>query len=171
MTEDRMSMNRTLASFADAMRVAQSVQHPAVKDVAIAMLLSGVRLRECLELRGRDVDLAQSMITIRSPRGPGRSVPINENLKEVWQGRSDNGTSNELVFWRKDGCPLTAAYCSTLFRRAGRDHGIEITLGDLRRIYERQLLYAGVNIATISMLLGRRTTPWTYYLQYVKHDQ
>ncbi|MBI2892389.1 MAG: site-specific integrase [Deltaproteobacteria bacterium] len=125
--------------------------------VVAAALLSGARLGELRKLTWRDVDLARGSLLLRQTKNSrDRQVPIGEDLRAIlaaWRARPWH-SDDSLVFAEGDRVPdgkvqwerLQAA-CDGCGLRRRPFHA-------LRHSYASALAERGVNLLTISRLLG-----------------
>ena len=126
-----------------------------------AALLTGCRCGELRGMRSRDVNLRDSRVYIaESKSGKPRYVPLNpegaEHFRELLTGK----TGESLVFTKADGTPwgtnhhvrpLLAACTAAKIAPA-------ISFHELRHTYASHLAQAGVDLLTISKLLGHADT-------------
>jgi len=122
---------------------------PHVRPIALAALNTGLRYRELLNLPWKNVDLEKNRLKVeRTKSGKARIVPINSLLHELF---------DRLKLLRANGLGRIFPFKSvrTAFENACRRAKIEdFHFHDLRRTFGTRLLEKGVDIVTISKLLG-----------------
>lgn len=128
-----------------------------------AALLTGARYSELINLRGRDVNLQNRQVYFAlSKSGRSRYVPLNPEgvafFAEAIGGRRDDA----LVFTRSDGRGWGKNHHVRLLRAACSDDAAKISppisFHELRHTYGSALARAGVDLLTISKLLGHADT-------------
>jgi integrase len=127
-----------------------------------------MRKREILNLTWDNVDLKHGFILLdKTKNGYRRELPINDDLRNVLEAMH-NGTDGQLrridvphVFYNhKNGKPYQDVKRSfaTALRRA-KIH--DFKFHDLRHTFASHLVMAGVDITTVSRLLGHRSLTMT----------
>lgn len=128
-----------------------------------ALLYTGSRRGEILDLRWKDVDLVRGVIRIPQPKTKNaKTIPISETLRELL-GVLPRGIGEAHVFTRRSGCAWEPSKLRRAFDVAKtlaklRD---ELTIHSLRHTHASWLAIEGVPIRTIQELLGHssyRTT-------------
>lgn len=134
---------------------------PDLRALVRAALLTGARFGELVTLRGRDVNVRGAQIYL-APAKSGRSryVPLNPEGVELFRELVKGKTGDALLFTRGDGAawgknhhvrPLADACRRAKVRPAVAFH-------ELRHTYASHLAQAGVDLLTISKLLGHADT-------------
>jgi integrase len=125
---------------------------PALK----ALLFTGSRLGEVLNIRWEDVDQKREVILIRQQktRKP-KTIPISSGLREAL-GAVPQGVGSGFVFCRASGEPLGHREVQRAFEVAKRVSGIrsELTPHTLRHTFASWLAINGTPLHTIQELLG-----------------
>lgn len=128
-----------------------------------AALVTGARYGELVGLHVRDVHLAKGQARIyiaESKSGKPRHVPLNSEGLALFKAAITGKTGEDLVFTKADGSawgknhhvkPLIAACRVATVKPAVRFH-------ELRHTYASHLAQAGVDLLTISKLLGHADT-------------
>ncbi len=122
------------------------------------LLFAGLRRSELLGLEMADLAADLSMVTVRGKGGVERAIPVSNNLRTILtkylQVREGDGTSLILNEARKRMGPTTLyRIFGRILERAGLgDSGI--TPHSLRHAFASILVREGVDVATISDLLG-----------------
>jgi integrase len=137
--------------------------------IAKVAIFSGLRRREVVFLQRSDVDLHNNVISIRSkphlgfrPKsGKERSIPIDPVLRPLLATHLDEEVAPGPESWvfaqsdrsrRSDRTRWLAVSTQAAAARAGISR--KLTFHDLRRTYGAMLIEAGVDIYTVSRLLG-----------------
>jgi len=133
-----------------------------IRPIIIIALNTGMRRGEILKLRWQNVNLDRKFITVeRTKSGKIRKVPMNtlveKNLRELWKKRGNE----KYVFWNGNTRkPIQDV--KTAFKNACRRAGIEgLRFHDLRHTFATNLVESGVDIVTVSELLGHSTIKMT----------
>ena len=140
------------------------------KALVTVALHTGLRRGELLGLRWEDVDFHTNTLTVaRSKHGEARRLPMNALVRQVLQDlRRDQITAARTrtegereilsahVFCDRSGNRYS--YLSSFFCHAVRQAGIpNFRFHDLRHTFASRLAMAGVDLYTISTLLGHKT--------------
>ena len=130
-----------------------------IERVAIGLLLlTGLRRSEALGLNVTDLDATLSQMTIRGKGGRERVVPISSALRRLLtEYLSVRTGESEALLLNEAGKRVGPTTLYRLFRRVLRRAGLaQSKLGphSLRHAFASHLVIAGVDIATISELLG-----------------
>ena len=126
-----------------------------------AALLTGARYSELTDLAVRDVNLRTRQIYIaRSKSGSPRHVPLNPEGVELFRKAIAGKTGDALVFARPDGEPWGKNHQVRPLIEASQAAKIipPISFHELRHTYASHLAQAGVDLLTISKLLGHADT-------------
>lgn len=132
------------------------------RQILITFLNTGMRLGELLNLTWEDIDLDNGIIEIRekpfwSPKSYARIIPINNRVREIL-GALVVKSQSKFVF-TKNGSQIPVNRLRkkllTLSKRVGLPHITRIH--DLRHTFASNLLMAGVDIPTVSALMGHRS--------------
>lgn len=146
---------------------------PRLKDIVPFLLNTGLRWGELQFLEWSDVDWREKRINIRikeewSPKGGERKVPINEAAIHILR---DLPRRSRWVFTTKTGKQVRQQGTWTAFKLACRKVGIEdATLHTLRHTFASHLVMAGVDLATISKLLGHKDISTTMIYSHLSPD-
>jgi integrase/recombinase XerD len=150
---------------------------PCIKPLKPRVLLTtiyaaGLRLEEATHLELRDIDSARMLLRVACGKGAKeRLVPLSPRLlgelREYWKAVRPQrwlfpgGTQQH---------PMAATTVQKSCKRAARDAGItkHVTPHTLRHSYATGLLEAGVDLLTISRLLGHRSFSTTLIYLHVR---
>ncbi len=131
---------------------------PHIKPVIVLALSTGMRRSEILGLKWSDVDLIKAFIRIgESKSGRTRNVPMNALVFDALREMPRRG---EFVFPNKTGGHVLDV--KTGFKAACRRAGIKsLRFHDLRHTAASWMVEAGVDLVTVSKILGHRTIQMT----------
>ncbi len=129
--------------------------------VVITALNTGMRKGEILSLKWDSVDLRHNRILLeKTKNGKRREIPINNTLRETLQG-IPRRLDIPFVFYD----PVTEKPykdVKTSFNTALKRTGItDFHFHDLRHTFASHLVMSGVDITTVSKLLGHQTLTMT----------
>jgi integrase len=133
----------------------------STRGIVVTALNTGMRKGEILGLKWEQVDLRHGFILLdKTKNGERREIPINETVKGVLQSKLRR-VDIPYVFY--DSCSgkryqnIKRSF-NTALRRAGiRDFRFH----DLRHTFASHLVMAGVDITTVSRLLGHKSLTMT----------
>ena len=143
----------------DEMRRLIDAASPAIRPVLVTALNTGMRRGEILSLRWKELDLVRGYIFIEdSKSGRSRKVPINGQVLEALGGLKQGG---ELVFPNAE----TGSHIKdvkTAFRGACERTKIKgLRFHDLRHTAASKMIEAGVDLVTVSKILGHASIQMT----------
>ena len=134
---------------------------PDLRQLVQSALLTGARYGELSAMRVQDVDMAAARVYIaRSKSGRPRHVPLNPEGVRLLRAVTTGKTGDELAFTRTDGSAWGRNYAVRPLAAACKAAKIKPTLAfhELRHTYASHLAQAGVDLLTISKLLGHADT-------------
>lgn len=172
---------------------------PGLSDIVKVLLNTGMRWGELRNLEWNDIDWNEKVIHIRikedwSPKGGERKVPMNNAvisiLKSIlaktptqWNKNVPNGNNyfakrlktgtkrNRWVFTTKTGSQVRQQGTWSAFKLACRRAGIEnATLHSLRHTFASHLVMAGVDLTTVSKLLGHKDISTTMIYSHLSPE-
>lgn len=129
-----------------------------LKDVIIFAIHTGCRRGEILSLNWRQhVDMQTRVITIQASKGGNRkTIPMSETLYQMLLRRSKVRDINGMVF------PVEMTAMKDAFERTVKRAKIDnLHFHDLRHTFATRLIQAGVDLYTVSKLLGHKTIRMT----------
>ena len=125
----------------------------------------GLRLSELTHLRVADIDSARMVIHVRQGKGgKDRLVPLSPRLLEELRAYWRMCRPRDWLFpGQKPGQPLNGSHLQRRFSQTRRKAGLSkhCSMHTLRHSYATHLLEAGVDLATLKMLLGHRSLETT----------
>ena len=126
-----------------------------------AALLTGARFGELVAIQAQDVNLKTAQVYIaQSKSGRPRHIPVNPEGVSLFSRAVTGKTGDALVFTRGDGGPWGKNHHVRPLAEACRIAKIKpaISFHELRHTYASHLAQAGVDLLTISKLLGHADT-------------
>ena len=134
---------------------------PHLKPIVITALNTGMRKGEILSLKWDNVDLKHGFILLhKTKNGERREIPINTTLRGVLQGVTRRLDIPHVFYDHSTGRAYNDVKrsFSTALRRAGIK---DFHFHDLRHTFASHLVMAGVDLTTVSRLLGHKTLAMT----------
>ncbi len=132
-----------------------------LKTIVTFALNTGCRKGEILSLKWENVDLKHGFIRLdRTKNGERRDIPISDTLKAALQGLTRRLDVSYVFHDPNTGNPYQDVKRS--FQTACRRAGIaDFHFHDLRHTFASHLVMAGVDITTVSKLLGHKSLTMT----------
>jgi integrase len=135
---------------------------PHLRPIVITALNTGMRKSEVLKLEwDKHVDLKHNFITLdRTKNGERREIPINETLRHTLTGLTRRVDIPYVFYSQETGKPYQSvkrSFGTALKRSKIKDFHFH----DLRHTFASQLIMAGVDITTVSRLLGHKSLKMT----------
>jgi integrase len=134
---------------------------PDLRSLVRAALLTGARRGELAALTVADVNLKTAQIYIaESKSGKPRYVPLNPEGLAHFKKAVTGKTGDELVFTRKDGTAWKHNFHVRALKAACEVAKVApmVSFHELRHTYASHLANAGIDLLTISKLLGHSDT-------------
>ena len=156
---------------------------PNIKNIVKFLINTGMRWGELRNLEWEDVDWNENVLHIRikenwSPKGGERKIPMNDavcsilkNVQSKVNFPDGNKSFHRWIFTTKTGSQVRQQGTWTAFKLACRKAGIEdATLHSLRHTFASHLVMAGVDLATVSKLLGHKDISTTMIYSHLSPD-
>lgn len=145
---------------------------PRYGDVFLALLRTGMRVGELVNLMWAGVDLERGLLCVRSREdwqtktGENREIPIADELLPVLRRlREGEKGLQARVFLNRFGRPLDRHTTLQTFKKVVQQAGLpapqELDLHALRVTFVSRLLERGANPKTVQALVGHRTFQMT----------
>ena len=129
-----------------------------------------VRQGEILNLKWQDIDFSRRVITVHKTKNKDpKVIPLNNTAIEILSGKSRVVTISGYVFSTQNGTMISRWNLQREFKHALRKAEIEnFRFHDLRHTFATRLVQSGIDLYTVSKLLGHRdiTTTQRYAHHY-----
>jgi len=150
----------------------ESIADPCYRLLLMVIYSAGLRLREALGLRGRDIDSARMVICIRQGKGKkDRYVPLSPVLLELLREHWRREHLRDLLFPnpRDRSRPLNPTTIQKCVQRTVREAGLSkhITPRTLRHSYATHLIEQGTSTRVVQVLLGHSSVHTTEIYMHV----
>jgi integrase len=132
-----------------------------LRSLVRAALLTGARRGELAAMTVADVNLTAGQVYVaESKSGKPRWIPLNSEGVELFRSVTIGKTGADLVFTRADGKAWGHNYHVRALQKASEIACVNpmVSFHELRHTYASQLANAGVDLLTISKLLGHSDT-------------
>ncbi len=172
--------------------ISDKIKSETVRDFVMIAFYTGMRLDEIVNLRWKNVDLQNRVITVGdedfTTKGRiQRFIPMTEEVVEILVRRKTGnvrgsppcvlplkkgGEIFQYVFCKSDGEKFTGDHFSRRFKRACRNAGIDksIHFHTLRHSFASNLAQKGVPLYTIKELLGHSSITTTEIYSHLNID-
>lgn len=135
---------------------------PDFRELVMAALLTGARYSELTRLKASNVntDTALIYITAEAKSGKGRHVPLHDDALDFFKGLVAGKRGDDLVLTKQDGSEWGKNHHVRLLQSACENAKVEPAIGfhELRHTYASTLAQLGVDLLTISKLIGHADT-------------
>lgn len=135
---------------------------PDFRELVKAALFTGARYSELTRLKVTNVnaDTALIYISAEAKSGKGRHVPLHADALDFFETQIIGKRGNDLVFTKQDGSEWGKNHHVRLLQAACKNAKIEPAIGfhELRHTYASTLAQHGVDLLTISKLIGHADT-------------
>lgn len=153
---------------AEVRKLIAEVKHPISRDVLIFALHTGARKGEVFNLKWQDIDFDNMLVHIATSKGGrDRYVPISPTLKRaifrIKRRRKRHGVvqPGDWVFqWA--GKQMTGRYMEGIRDAVRKLNMKDVSFHTLRHTFASNLVRRGVDIFTVSKLLGHNSLTTTY---------
>ena len=124
---------------------------------------TGMRQDELLSLRHSNIDIARRVITIKGKGSKSRIIPMSSVVYEILKKRNKiRRIDTDLIFHTNTGKKILRQDLTKLFNIAVKKAGIDnFRFHDMRHTFASRLIQAGVDIYSISKLLGHSSIVMT----------
>jgi len=135
---------------------------PNIKKTVKILINTGMRWGELQNLEWDDVDWNEKVIHIRvkedwSPKGGERKIPMNDAASNILRSIIPESIQTGWVFTTRTGSQIRHSHTWEKFKKACEKAGLDnVTLHTLRHTFASHLVMAGVDLATVSKLLGHK---------------
>ncbi|OVE78510.1 hypothetical protein BVY01_05225 [bacterium I07] len=130
------------------------------------LLYTGCRRSEALNLTWQEIDMDKGLVTFQVTKtGKSRTIPFNETLKTVLNQL--DRISNRPFNFRKD---FVTHKFKKYLRRTGINNCESLKLHSLRHTFASHLVMSGVDLLTVSKLLGHCNVSMTEIYAHLMPD-
>jgi len=146
---------------------------PNLGNIVTVLLNIGLRWGELQNLEWSDIDWKNKTVHVRvkenwSPKGDERRVPLNESAQTVLR---DLPRRSNWIFSTSTGNHVRQQGTWTAFKKACQRAKLEnVTLHTLRHTFASHLVMAGVDLTTVSKLLGHKDISTTMIYSHLSPD-
>jgi len=142
-----------------------------LKPIVNFALHTGCRREEIVSLKWDNVDMIHSRIVLMDTKnGDKRIIPVNSNLMETLKGLVRK-LHSPYVFSDEEGKRYLGGRVMKTFNAVCKRAGlIGYHLHDLRHTYASHLVMAGVDITTVSRLMGHKSLTMTLRYSHLAKD-
>ncbi len=163
---------------ADKLLTELSKRSPAVHDMALLSLHTGMRAGEIFNLRCYDLDFTHGLITILDPKNKlARKIFMTEAIRSMLSRCVINLGPDDYIFKRKDGNPyiemvdIFKTVADKLFNIGVKDRRQRVTFHSLRHTFASWLAIQGESLVTIRELLGHKSFAMTQRYAHLIPDE
>lgn len=150
--------------------------NPDLKKLFIFCFYTGIRLSEAVNLRWRNINFKQKLLTIgdnefTTKNARQRIIPLCNQVMAVL-GPNFRGTPDTFVFSKSNGFPFRKEYVSKKFKEISRRAGLDedVHFHSLRHSFASNLAMKGVPIVAIKDLLGHSSIVTTQIYSHSNVD-
>ncbi len=146
-------------SIEEIQKLIKSAPTETIRNIILLALNTGMRKNEILNLKWTDIDLESQLLYIRDSKNKeGRQIPLNDTLHQIFKNK--NSSLNEYVFINSNGERYRDI--RKLFQKALDTSEIKnFRFHDLRHTFASHMVMSGVEIITVSKLLGHKSIEMT----------
>jgi site-specific recombinase XerD len=188
----KQKINHTFINSDQLLAIRNQIKNDVVKDFVVFAFYTGMRLNEIVNLRWKNVDLRNKVITVGdenfTTKGRNqRYIPICEEALKVIENlelRMQNkkrdriisiksfASTHDFVFCKKDGSKYCGNFVSRKFKNACIAAGIDssIHFHSLRHSFASNLVQKGISLYTIKELLGHSSISTTEIYSHLNMD-
>jgi len=141
-----------------------------LQDIIMLDLATGLSQEELLNLKWERIDFNRNALTTtRSKTETTRTLPLKDEAIELLKRRNKVRALTGYVFFNGAGNRIDAGKLKKTFGRAVKKAGIKhLRFHDLRHTFATRLLHKGVDIYSVSKLLGHKDIGTTQ--RYAHHN-
>ncbi len=141
---------------AQATEFLKCVEHPTLRGLFFFLLSTGCRIGEAVALRWIDLDLESRTASIPVTKtGRSRTVPLSLPLRDYLTGLEH---VSDYVFSLRGGLPVDRTTATHAFKAGAKAAGMPtLKLHSTRHSFGSNLIRGGVNLVTVSRILGHQS--------------
>jgi len=148
----------------EVLKILKSVFNIKHKLILALLYSSGLRVSEVINIRVKDLDLTNNLLTVRQGKGKkDRVTIISSKVADVLKKYLKGCSGDDLVFKSTRGEKLSVRSVQKIFTQALKKAGLNKKTGchSLRHSFATHLLEDGVDIRYIQELLGHKNLQTT----------
>jgi site-specific recombinase XerD len=168
---------RTYLSEEEVIAIVQAIDHPVAHYFVMMMAYTGIRVKECITLTLKQVNLEEGYVQVIDGKGgKNRRVPMNQQLVEHMKEYLDQhrpDTDSLFFFAIKKSGSISVQYINRLLKKAAKKSGIQkhVTSHILRHSFASLLVKKDTHVAVIQRLLGHADVRTTSIYMHVNQDE
>ena len=177
----KQQVNPVFLNSDQLLEICDHLKNKTIKDVVVFAFYTGMRLNEIVNLRLKNVDLQNKVITVGddgfTTKGRNqRFIPINEEtlvtILSQQKRKKVIPINKTYLFCKDDGKRFTGDYISKRFKLACKTAGADpsIHFHSLRHSFASNLVQKGVPLYTIKELLGHSSISTTEIYSHLNMD-
>lgn len=167
---------RTYLSKQEIEKVIEAVTHPVIHYFVMTMANTGIRIKECINLKLNDVNLKEGYLKVIDGKGgKNRTIPLNQHIREQLKEYLEDyrpDTDSLYFFALKKTGSVSTQYVNRILNEAAQRAGIEkhVTSHILRHSFASYLVQKDAHVAVIQRLLGHSDVRTTSVYMHVQQD-
>lgn len=170
-------VERTFIDEQEFEQLVSIIQHKTVRVLVITLFMTGLRIKEAMDLTLEDVDLNKKLIKVRHGKGnKSRIVPISDRLLPILKNYLAHirpiSNSNKFFATKMTG-QLSADLANKVLKEATSKLGWNknVTCHVLRHSFASHLVRHNVNIVRVQKLLGHASLKTTSIYTHATIDE
>jgi integrase len=150
-------------------QASQGYLNGQLSDIITFAIHTGMRLGELLSLKWQDIDLFRQVITVLKTKNKDpKTVPMSDTVTAIFKDKAKVISMSGYVFTTGNGTKIRARNLQREFYKAIQKAGItHCRFHDLRHTFATRLVQSGVDLYSVSKLLGHRDISTTQ--RYAHH--
>jgi site-specific recombinase XerD len=170
-------LERTFLSDEEFEKLVAVITHDLVRVLIYTLFMTGLRIKEALDLTLQDVDFAAKVIRVKHGKGnKSRIIPISDRLLPLLRQYVDVGRpkcSSSNFFATKVSGQLSASMVNKTLKQAVAQLGWtkNVTCHVLRHSFASHLVRNNVNIVRVQKLLGHASLKTTSIYTHATMDE
>lgn len=170
-------MERTFLSDEEFERLASVISNEVVKVLIYTLFMTGLRIKEALDLTLQDVDFQANIIRVKHGKGnKSRAIPISDRLLPIlhhYVTKIRPKCDSDNFFATKVSGQLSASMANKTLKQAVTQLGWnkKVTCHVLRHSFASHLVRNNVNIVRVQKLLGHASLKTTSIYTHATMDE
>ena len=151
LTDEELKNLDEVLRMQELLRVSSSYSLAAIR----MLMYTGCRLSEILTLKWQDVFLKEGYLHLRESKTGEKTIPLNESARKILSNLKEEKGNPHVFVGEKAGSCLTTL--KTAWNKVRRLANLEdVRLHDLRHTFASLAIKQGVDLYTVSKLLGHK---------------